>query len=476
MLTSLYSILMSNHNLLVVIHANSLEKEKDKDVVDTLLKCADLEGIQTLATPNRVIDWAASHKISHLTYEDRGHESFVAKYKTLDSEASFLFHDYIPKEMITHQYGFQEGSAEFAEIRSALHDLLAFEAVSRDRGDSIFITGSPYLLEKNVWIQKRFAVKIFSFLQALEYIDLYLRRYDSTFYYVAPHHRIEGGNAFHYWFLLRDLVPKFTEAWSIVVFGTDRIQNGRKIQDVLQGFASKFENALYSSDRIAMEYMKRPNNLTEWEMLYNLNYFCMLLTGIFDLLAWLAVHRYSMPIHRPHEVSIHITGHKSKGAKFVAAIGRSNPSLTSFIVTRQDFIHLFYPMRDATQHREPVSGVQFEQANEGWTVSTASLKKDSVDAIKTIDQNGYPFTRFGLLNTGVLNLMEPNRFTRIALRELIDFSNTYLEMIDFPSLIAAHQDLIDRITRATPMEDHTPFIAEIYWKRNCHMPILYRNR
>jgi hypothetical protein len=133
-------------------------------------------------------------------------------------------------------------------------------------------------------------------------------------------------------------------------------------------------------------------------------------------------------------------------------------------------------MRDATQHREPVSGVQFEQANEGWTVSTASLKEDAVDAIKIIDQSGRPFTRFGLLNTLAPNLVEPNRFTRIALRELIDFSNTYLEMMDFPSLIAAHQEVIDRITHITPIDDSTPFIAKVYWKRSCHMPILFRSK
>jgi hypothetical protein len=382
----------------------------------------------------------------------------------------------VPKGMLTDLYGCQEDSIEFIEASAAFHDLLVFEAISRNKGHSIFVSQSSYLLEKNVWIQKRFEVKILSFLQALEYIDLYLRRLDPTVYYTAPHHQIIGGNAFYYWFLLRDLIPEFTRAWSISVFGKDHIQNGGKIQSTLSGFASKFRNALCSSDRIAIEYMKRPNNSTEWEMLFNLNYFCMLVTGIFDLLAWLVVHRYSMPIRRPYEVSMRIAGHKSRGAKFVGSIARYNPPLASFIVKKQRFIHMFYPMRDAVQHREPIEGAKFEQATEGWTVSVANLERGAVDAIRMIDQSGYPFTRFGLLETGVSNLLEPYRFTRTALKDLIGLSNTFLEFLDFPSLIAERQDLINKINQAKSDENRTPLITKIYWSRDCYLPILFRNK
>jgi hypothetical protein len=468
---------MSNKILLVIVHSNSFGKIRDEGVADAFLKCSNLGEILILATPTADNpSWLGNHpQIFRIAYEDRSNGSFVARYKIPNHEVRILVHDYLPKEMITELYGYREDSAEFTEARGAFTDLLTSEALSRDENDAIFVTESHHLLEKNVWIQKRFEVKILSFSEALEYIDLRLRRYDQTSYYAAPRYKIKGGNAFHYWFLLKDLVPKFSEAWGISVFGTNRIQNGKKIQNALQGFASKFENALYSSDLIAMEYMKRPNNLTEWEMLYNLNYFCMLVTGIFDMLAWLSTYRFSIPIHQPYEVSIHITGHKSKGARFVGAIARSNPSLASFIVTKQNFIHLFYPLRDATQHREPVGGALFEETNEGWTVSVANLEQDAVDALKMIDQNGYPFTKFGLLNAGTLNHMEPHRFTRQALRELTSICNTYLEMLDFPLLIATSKDLVDKITHAKQQND-VPFIARTYWKRDCHLPILFRNR
>jgi hypothetical protein len=470
---------MLNSDLFVGIHSDSLKKANEEygEVVDTFLKCSEFDGISMLATPTTDSKWSTSYKrISHLNYEDHGGKSFVAKYKTLNAEKSVLFYDTVPREMISEPYGCQTDSTEFKEIECAFHDLLAFEAISRNNADSILVSQSPYLLEKNVWIQKRFEVKILSFLQALEYIDLYLRRNDSTFYYVAPHHTIRGGNASYYWFLLRDLLQAFTDAWSISVFGADIIQNGRRIQKMLQGFASKFENAFYSSDRITIEYMKRPNNSTQWEMLYNLNYFCMLVTGIFDLLAWLTVYRYSMPIHQPYQVSIHITNHKSKGARFVSAVAKNNPPLASFIAMMQDFIHMFYPMRDSIQHRQPVGGAQFEQANEGWTVSLATLEQDAFDSVKIIDKAEQPFTKFGLLNIGIPNLMEPHRFTRRALRELIAFSNTYIELLDFPSLVATHQDLIDRLAQLAPTETYTPFVPKIYWKRNTHLPIMFRNR
>lgn len=470
---------MKNHNLLVVIHSDSLKRanDEDKEIIDTFLKCSELDEILMLAAPTTDLNWSTPYKrIFHVGYKNLDNKSYGADYKTQNHETSALFHDSIPQEIFISLYGFQKDSPELKEIENAFHDLLAFEAISKNSIDSIFVSQSPYLLQKSVWIQKRFEVKILSFLQALEYIDLYLRRLNSSFYYSAPHYRIIGGNAFFYWFLLKELVPKFAEAWAVAVFGADHIQNGKELMNKLGGLAAKFENALCSSDHIAMEYMKPPNNSTQWEMLYNLNYFCMLVTGIFDLLAWLTASYYSIPIKNPRQVTIRMTGHKSEGTKFVSAIARFNPSLASFIVTKQDFIHMFYPMRDAVQHREPVVGAQFAQANEGWTLSVATLKQDAPSAIKMVDQTGYPFTRFGLLNTGTPNLLEPSRFTRKALRELIYFTNAYIELLDFPLLVAKRQDLVDKITSATTNKTNTPFIAKVYWKRDCHLPILFRNK
>lgn len=476
---------MSNSDkLLVGVHSDSLNEaiKNDKKVVDAFLECTKMKECLVLATPvsDTSVLSVLNPEIVRVSYEDRGDGTFVAMYKTGTYESKTGFHDYIPSSMIAGLYGCKENSKEFNEIKGAFHDLLAFEAISRwHKDESIFVTQYPNLLEKNVWIQKRFHLKILSFVQALEYFDLYLKRQD--LHYANPYVREVDGKAFHYWFLFKDLVPKFAEAWSISVFGKDVIPNGPNIQNALAGLADKFENALCSSDRIALEYMKRPVNSTQWEMLYNLNYFCLLATGIFDSLAWLTVHRYSLPIptkpERPHEVSIQITKPNSWGTKFVGAISKHNSSLASFIRNNQDFIKLFYPMRHAIQHREPVGGAQFEDRSEGWTASVAQIKQDASVAIQKIDQPEYPFTKWGLLKTsGIGYLLEPHRFTRKALRNLVPFTNTYIELLDFPSLIASHQKLIDKIADAKSTEPEPPFIAKIYWTRDSHLPILFRNR
>jgi len=470
---------MSSERLLMVLHSNSLKEtiNEDKEAVTVLLECAKMEESLVLATPVADVSiWEGTipEGIFQIRYEDRGDGTFVASYKTEHLETASLCHDFIPSGMITDKYGIKEDSTEFTDIRNAFHDLMAFESISR-QGDSIFVTQNHHLLDKNVWIQRRFDVKILSFVQALEYFDLYLKRRD--LYYGNPQLRILDGRAFHYWFLLKDIVPKFREAWSISVYGRNVIQNGQNIFDALHGFANRFQNALCSSDRIAMEYVKQPINSTQWEMLYNLNYFCMLATGVFDSLAWLTVYRYSIPIRCPYQVSIRITKRKSRGDKFVTAISKHNSSLASFIRTHQDFINLFYPMRDAAQHREPVGGAQFQQGDEGWTASLAELKPDAVLAIKKVDQKGYPFTKWGLLNiAGFDNLLEPHRFTRKALRDLMAFANEYIDLLDIPALIASHQDLINKIAVLPSKEPKTPFIAQTYLRRDSYLPILFRNR
>lgn len=475
--SSLLVVIMSNDNkLLMGVHSKSLSGavKTDKKVVDVFLECAKMKECLVLATPTADASVLSmlNPEIVRVSYENRGNGTLIATY----GRARTVFYD-IPPGMITSLYGFKEDSTNFEETKDAFRDLSAFEAISRwHKDESIFVTQNSNLLEKNVWVQKRFDTKILSLAQALEYFDLYLKKRD--LYYLNPYLGEVDGKAFHYWFLLKDLVPKFAEAWSISVFGQDVIQNGQNIRDVLTGLADKFENALYSSDRIAMEYTKRPANSTKWEMLYNFNYFCLLVTGIFDLLAWLTVHRYSIQIRRREQVSIRITSSGSKGAKFVAVISKHNSPLASLIEAKKDFINLFYPLRNAIAHREPVRGPQFEDRSEGWIASLADIKQDALAAIQRIDQPRHQFTKWGLLNIpGIGDLLEPHRFTREALRNLMDFANAYIELLDLPSLIASHQNLIDKIADARSKEtESTTFIAKTYWRRDSHLPILFRNR
>lgn len=469
---------MSQENKLnICVHSDSLDEalRKDKEAIDVFLQCSKLKEFNFIAMPtNSPILSKLSSEITRISYEDKGSGLFVAhKQKNGIDQGWTGFHDLLRSSFIKDIFGYEENSGEFQEIKNAFRDLLAFEAISNwTEGDSIFVTQCSPLLEKNVWIQQRFNVKILSFVQALEYMDLDLKR--RNVYYANPFMRESDGRAFHYWFLLRYLIPKFTDAWGVIVSGNTVIRNGPQIQDALSGLADRLENALCASDRITIEFMKRPINSTEWEMLYNFNYFCLLATGVFDALAWLTVHRYSMPIHSYLDVSIQITGPKSRGAKFVNTISKENALLASFIQDNEDLIKLFYPMRHSAQHKEPVGGAQFEDRNEGWTVSVARIKTDALTAIRKIDAQSHPFSEWGLLDAWG-DLLEPYRFTRKALRELIAFSNEYLNFLDFPSLITS-TELNEKIASSTSMDTETCFIAKVYWKRDSNLPILFRGR
>ncbi len=462
-------------NLTVGLHSDSIDEasRQDKEVVDVLFQCSELGEFSFIATPtDSSILSKLSPMVTRISYEDKGAGRFVAHAQKNGTDQGWSsFYNYLGTKFYSDVFGYGEGSYEFKKTKNAFHDLLAFESIADgSKGDAIFVTQCAPLLEKNVWIQRRFKVKILSFVQSLEYMDLDLKR--RNIYYASPHVRETDGRAFHYWFLIRYLIPRFADAWRVIVFGNAVIQNGPKIKDVLSGLANRLENALCASDRIAIEYMKRPVNSTEWEILYNFNYFCLLATGVFDALAWLTVHRYSIPVHSHLDVSLQITSPKSRGAKFVNAISRKNASLASFIQKNEDLIKLFYPMRHSTQHREPVGGAQFEDRNEGWTASLAEINSDALPGIRKIDTQGHPFSKWGLLNTW--GGLEPYRFTRKALRELIAFSNEYLNFLDFPSLITS-PELNEKIANARSKDPETCFIAKVYWKRDSNLPILFRS-
>jgi len=459
------------------LHSDSIEEilKKDKEAVDVLFQCSEIGEFNFIAMPTTSsILSKLSLEITRISYEDKDNDRFVAhKQKNGIDQGWTRFHDLQGTQFITDFFGYEEDSDEFQEIKKAFRDLTAIEAMSNlVEGDSIFVTQCHHLIRNNVWIQRRFNAKILSFVQALEYMDLDLKR--RNIYYAKPKLRETDGRAFHYWYLLRHLIPSIADAWRVIVFGNAVIQNGPRINDVLSGLADRLENAFCASDRIAMEFMKRPINSTEWEILYNFNYFCLLLTGVFDTLAWLTVHRYSMSIRNHLEVSIQIRGPKSRGARFVNSISQKNPPLASFIKKNEDLIKLFYPMRHSAQHREPVGGAQFENRSEGWTASLAQIKSDAVTAIRKIDTQGHPFSEWGLLDN-LTNLLEPYRFTRKALREIVAFSNVYINFLDFPSLITA-LELNKKIASAKSEEDpETCLIARVYWKRNSNLPLLFRS-
>lgn len=468
--------MVQENKLNVCLHSDSIDEalKKDKKVADVLLQCSELEELNFMATPTNSSALSnLSPEITRISYKDRGEGRFVAKISKKEIEQSWtIFQELSKPRFFSRVFGVKDGSDGFQKLKNAFRDLRAFEAISNFASENtLFVTQYSPLLKKNVWIQRRFNVKIFSFVQALEYMDLYLKR--RNIYYAGPKVRETDGRAFHYWFLLRYLFPSFTEAWKVAVFGKAVIQNGTQIMDVLSGLADRLQNALCASDRIAMEYMKHPINSTEWEILYHFNYFCLLVTGIFDSLAWLTVHRYSMPIGGVFDVRIRIGKSGSHGDKFVKAISQKNTTLASLIQKNQDLINLFYPIRHSAQHREPAGGTLFVSRTEGWTASLVRIKNDALTAIQKIDTQRQPFSEWGLLNT-FDEYLEPYRFTRKALRKLMIFSNEYLKALDFPKLITS-PELQKKIENASSKDPETCFIAKVYWKRDSTLPILFRD-
>jgi hypothetical protein len=54
------------------------------------------------------------------------------------------------------------------------------------------------------------------------------------------------------------------------------------------------------------------------------------------------------------------------------------------------------------------------------------------------------------------------------------FSNEYLNLLDFPSLITS--ELKEKVASAKSKDPETCFIAKVYWKRTSNLPLLFRSR
>ncbi len=184
-------------------------------------------------------------------------------------------------------------------------------------------------------------------------------------------------------------------------------------------------------------------------MLNQLNYFFMLSTGVFDSLAWLALHRFNLRKGNRLDITLRAEKFLGKENPFFRQLDVAAPHLTPFLRDRhqQDRIAVFYAPRDTVQHRLVLTGAHFNTGQVISDCNIAFLSREDAQAIQNIDRmipENMPFTEWGLLSfSGDADkiLLEPYRFTCAALRFLFPFVSDVLDRLDFPGWIGAHPPL-----------------------------------
>jgi hypothetical protein len=312
----------------------------------------------------------------------------------------------------------------------------------------LLLTYNYTFLNNRLWFESHFPgqpVNIVSVDEAISFMDLFAKF--RNVYYVSS--RFHCNRGLWYWYGLRTLVPSYQLPWNCVVFGLP-IRGGK---DVLQGFSGRFQHLLRAIDEIGFEFYKGVSGDTMDGMMYHLNYFVTLVTGLFDNLAMLATLRHDMCVRGVDILKFknmsRISLTRRAGKDFLKSLKEHNVKLHEFIDDNEEFIEMFYPLREEIIHRSRLKASRLIYVGQDvrWRINAIQLRADIAKTIEKFNEKSPRelATRWGIYRSGRVCLVEPYRFVRAASWKLFEFCNKYLELLDFGSCLEKRREVKERI-------------------------------
>lgn len=319
--------------------------------------------------------------------------------------------------------------------------LLALEAIAAHMGlgRHVYATENQNLLIERHWIEGKTGALVLSLEETREYMNLYLMQYDK--YYVRPRYTVNRG--LYYLARMKQSFRALQIPWSILVYGKAVIPNGEQLLNYLSNLWQRAIILHQIVDNIGVQFYQVPNNDTQDEMLYHLNFLVPLVTGMFDTLAWITRYRYGLNLDRC-KVILRV-GNVNRPTAFVNQLARHNQRLASSLLQPnvQGLINLFYPMRNSIQHRLLLKGLLYANAEGNWACNLVELTTEAAQSIAAVDAQRphWPFSQWGLLRRPNHYYLEPYTFALAALDRVRTLCSEYLQGLEFEQLIANHPDI-----------------------------------
>lgn len=198
-----------------------------------------------------------------------------------------------------------------------------------------------------------------------------------------------------------------------------------ELRDQIESFRLRIQLILRAADRVAYHALRVPDGRAPGKCGYHLGYFIMLVTGLFDELAWTIALRYGIRLNR-REVALR---QKTAGA-FFQQIGTFNADLLKFLSDpdTQARLQLFYPARNQFQHRTLLPTFLADAPVPRRVL--AELPPETIREILALSANGG--ADWGMVNgPSGRRLVEPYLFTLAAVDSVAGVTNGILERLDW---------------------------------------------
>jgi len=328
--------------LSILIHSDSINNPEE---ISTFIELNNTEYVEIDVTPtdNQELLKLYSKKSIQVPTYDTGNGHIVMKYDNGFKNARFLFpskDDYL----------------------SHCSSKLTAEDIIFSSSYDFFITDliDPYFKKRKI-----------KNAQSIEYVKNIIRIIfsNNNIYLYRPNFKINEG--YYYLMRFKTIFSCYQDPWSIIVHSRDE---NKKVFDNMASLSTRLVFICKAYEKTAYFTLLKVNNDTFDNLLYHLGYFIMLCTGAFDDLAWIIMNLYEIRLSRM-QIAL-------KQKKFKDKIEMKNPTLFK-LLNNEDFItklESFYPIRDALQHRNFLSGYTVHGGNE-----TSHMIYLDPEAAKSID-------------------------------------------------------------------------------------------
>ncbi|MBE7122994.1 hypothetical protein [Bacillus cereus] len=404
----------------IVLHTSS-HKDKilnDEDTIISLLQLDEFPFLEVYLTPTN--DKEILEKLGEK-------QSLIVKYDELERGV------HIYNRTLNKSFGYSqdvdlnEGAIENSSV--SLIDLLIgrydyFDFFVIDEGDTFF--RSRRKKGQDVTLQ-----------EVLNYVRVLLVNYG--IFKVFPNYTVNEG--LYYRYRIQKVFPMYQRAWGIVCAN----RREGKVFEQLDSLSRRLEFLLRAQDKVQFFELKTVNNDTQDIVLYHLAYFIILITGVFDDLAWIIHSLYSFKLDNKHQIKLRMdfdeNRNQFKDNKFFNELSNSNRKLFMFLRKPdiQSFINWVYPFRDTIQHREFLHGIRYSNANEDFEGSLFSIPNEALEKVKLFNINlsewgieEFPHSSFFNAYVFVENALEKLSFIVNNSLDLIDWKNHYNIPNDIP--------------------------------------------
>jgi hypothetical protein len=402
----------------ILIHSDSLSNEikSHDEIIKTIDELNQFDEINVVFNPTK------DHELKNAIEEN--YNSEIGTYKFKDNFVIFESKNFSGIIKILFKECYEE---QFKKVNNTSLDKIDLMTMEDDMFDLI-------VLQEEDIKQINSDNKLIDKSDALEQVRLYM--INQKLFYLKKGYSID--ETFYYIYRYKKVFRYYQYLWSVVCETNSEIKNDRLIEHT-DSLSTRLEFYCRACDQTKIECLRSPNNLTASYMKYNFGYLILIMTGIYDNLAWIIKDIYQLNSIKEMEVGIKIPIKLLKDGKknyFLEKLNLKDEALAAVISDdlTQKCIHLIYPIRNALVHRDFFNSVHYSNKSKGIEKNLIKVPQRTYENFKAMNTVNMNYLDSFILLDGVY--IEPYKFIEFLDKIFISTVNEILNKIDLNLLIS----------------------------------------